>query len=80
MDNSREHAIYTISASVAFHTETSHLICSANQITGFYMECNVGLKLGNQDLDKKTIEYASPIIAITKLSLIFDINIQSRNI
>ena len=30
--------------SVAFHRETSHLICSANQMTGFYMECNIGLK------------------------------------
>ena len=29
---------------VAFHIETSHLICSANQITGFYMKCNTGLK------------------------------------
>ena len=30
--------------SVAFHIETRHLICSANQITGFYMKCNTGLK------------------------------------
>ena len=27
-------------AIVAFHTETSHLICDANQITGFYMKWN----------------------------------------
>ena len=26
--------------SVAFHIETSHLISSANQITGFYMKCS----------------------------------------
>ena len=26
--------------SVAFHIETSHLIWTANQITGFYMKCN----------------------------------------
>ena len=26
--------------SVSFHKETSHLICCANQMTGFYMECN----------------------------------------
>ena len=26
------------------HIETSHLICSANQMTGFYMKCNTGLK------------------------------------
>ena len=33
--------------SVAFHIETSHLICIANQMTGFYMECNTGLKSVN---------------------------------
>ena len=31
--------------SVAFHIETSHLICSVNQMTGFYMKFNfTGLK------------------------------------
>ena len=30
--------------SVTFHIEHSHLICSANQMTGFYMKCNAGLK------------------------------------
>ena len=30
--------------SVAFHIETSHLICSANQVTGFHMKCNTGVK------------------------------------
>ena len=29
---------------VAFHVETSHLFCSANQVNGFYMECNTWLK------------------------------------
>ena len=24
-----------------FHIETSHLICSANQMTNFYMKCNI---------------------------------------
>ena len=28
--------------SVAFHIETSHLICSAKQITGFYLKLNMG--------------------------------------
>ena len=32
------------SPSVAFHIETSHLICTANQMTGLYMKCNTGLK------------------------------------
>ena len=27
--------------------ETSHLICNANQMTGFYIGCNTGLKCVN---------------------------------
>ena len=34
-------------ASVVFHTETSYLIYTANQMTGFYMKCNSGLKWVN---------------------------------
>ena len=30
--------------SVALHIKTSRLICIANQMTGFYMKCNAGLK------------------------------------
>ena len=30
---------------VPFHIETSHLICSANQMAGFYMKCDIGLNL-----------------------------------
>ena len=30
--------------SVAFHTEISHLICNAKQMTGFYTECNTSMK------------------------------------
>ena len=29
---------------VAFHIETSNLIYTVNQMTGFYMKCNTGLK------------------------------------
>ena len=36
---------------VAFHIETSHLVCSTNQITGFYMKCNTRLKWGKWMLD-----------------------------
>ena len=28
-----------------FHIETSHLICSPNQMTSFYIKCNTELKL-----------------------------------
>ena len=33
--------------SVAFHIETSHLICSAKQMTGFYTKRNTVLKWVN---------------------------------
>ena len=36
--------INPIQSSFAFHIETSHLICSANQMNDFYMECNTVLK------------------------------------
>ena len=29
---------------VAIHIVTSHLICSASQLTGFYVKCKIGLK------------------------------------
>ena len=29
---------------VVSHIETSHLICTVIQMTGFYMKCNTGLK------------------------------------
>ena len=32
---------------VAFHVETSHLICYTNQVTGVCMKCNTGLKWVN---------------------------------
>ena len=32
--------------SAAFHIETSHLICTGNQITCFFMKYNTGLKRG----------------------------------
>ena len=35
---------YPVHASIAFHIETSHLICTANHMTGFYLKCNTGLK------------------------------------
>ena len=31
-----------IQPGVAFHIETSHLICIANQMTGVYMKCSMG--------------------------------------
>ena len=31
-------------STVTFHIETNHLICTANQMTGFYMKCKTGVK------------------------------------
>ena len=39
--------------SVACYIETSHLICTANQMTGFYTECNTGLNWVNLAWRKK---------------------------
>ena len=39
--------------SVAFHIETSHLACKANEVSGFYMKCNTRLKWVNIHLQKK---------------------------
>ena len=39
--------IYLFQPSFAFHIETSHLFCSANKMTGFYMKSNTGLKWVN---------------------------------
>ena len=41
---------------VAFHLETSHLTCIANQMTGFYMEFNTGLKWVNLTQTYKVLQ------------------------
>ena len=41
---SRNRSINLLHPSVVFHIETSHLICCADQMTGFYMKCKTGLK------------------------------------
>ena len=40
-------AINPLQPRVAFHIGTSHLIYNANQITGFYMKHNIGLRWDN---------------------------------
>ena len=43
---------------VAFHIETSHSICSANQTTGICMKCNTGVKRvkGKPGLGKRLVD------------------------
>ena len=36
--------IQLFQSSVALHIEPNHLICNANQVTGFYMKGNTSLK------------------------------------
>ena len=36
--------LYPFQRIVVFYIETSYLICITNQMTGFYMKCNTGLK------------------------------------
>ena len=36
--------VYPFKPIAEFYIETNHLICSANQMTGFYMKCNAGVK------------------------------------
>ena len=43
----RESKLNPFKPSVVFHIETSHLICTANQLTGFYMKSSTGLKWFN---------------------------------
>ena len=59
--------------SVGFHIETNHLICSSNQITGFYMKFNTRLKW--VDLFSTNligVEYTETIISNTNELIVCD--------
>ena len=45
--NKNDSTINPFQPSDAFYRETSHLICRANQMTGFYVKGNTGLKWVN---------------------------------
>ena len=56
--------IYRFQSCVTFHTETSHLIYTENQMTGFYMKCNTGRNgLSSSVLHKiiKLLTFRKPI-------------------
>ena len=61
-------------SSAAFHTETSQLICSANQMTGFNMKYNTGLKWLNNKIIKKTS------VGVLLVSLLLTLYTLSRSI
>ena len=43
-------------SSVVFHIETSSLICSAIEMNGFYLICNIGLPKWSPDLPKAYLQ------------------------
>ena len=43
-EGSRNWSLDLFQPIVAFYLEVSHLICCVNQVSGFYMKCNTGLK------------------------------------
>ena len=47
---------------VLFHRETSRLIWTANQMTGFYMKCNTGFKWVKVSLLLNPFKINIPII------------------
>ena len=50
--DTRRYMVNSFQLSVAFHIATSHLIYTANQMTGFYMKCNTAkVSLCKQDTD-----------------------------
>ena len=42
----------SIQPCIALHLETSHLLWTAEELTGFYMKCNTGLKWVNTSIDQ----------------------------
>ena len=48
--------------SVALHTETSHLFCTANQKTDFQMKRNTGLKWAKMQITAALLKRTSPWI------------------
>ena len=57
--------------SVAFHTETIHLIRRANQRTGFFMKCNTGLKRVNWNFNDSKFERGTSSKPLTDGQKIF---------
>ena len=51
--------------SVAFHIETSHLVCTENRMTGFYMKCNIGLNWVEKNIVEKWTKVTVTILFIT---------------
>ena len=45
--------LLNFSSRVTFHRETTHLICYANQMTGYYMKCNTWVKWVNSRIPSK---------------------------
>ena len=66
--------------SVAFHIGTSHLICSVNQISGFYMKYNTGLKWVKISINKNWIWWEAYSEPCQTLTLSWRRSISCRNL
>ena len=51
--NLTQRSIKVSQSSVAVHIETIHMICSSNQMTGFYIKCHTNLKWIKKTKEKK---------------------------
>ena len=60
----RRQCIKPFQPNVAFHIDTSHLICNANKMTGFYKECNNERKCVKPYIQPESL---SEFLAITNL-------------
>ena len=70
-----------ISTSVAFYVETRYFICSANQVTGFYMKCNTGLKWVMHVLNVNWFFVCTKqLVAFNKLKILYCFLITSTKI
>ena len=68
-------SLHSFQLSVAFHIETSHLICSANLMSGFCMECNTRLKWVKSHHYIFGIEKRALWLSLKRLTPIFPSNI-----
>ena len=55
--------------SVAFYVGTSHFICSANQVTGFYIRCNT-CRFGVFIVNFEHIEHVSLVFSFITLNML----------
>ena len=53
--DARSYMVNSFQPSAAFHIDTSDLIYTANQMSGFYIKCNWAARLKKVNLDKRLV-------------------------